>query len=90
MRAHGHKPTRHRGKLTTESRAAFKAVDLHVHDLRREFASRLLESSADLHDVQMFAKLEADGFAHHSHTATSTPCDTADESAVDHRANTLN
>jgi hypothetical protein len=33
--AHGHKPTRHRGKLTTESRAAFNAVDLHVHDLRR-------------------------------------------------------
>ena len=27
---------------------------LHFHDLRREFASRLLESSADLHDVQMF------------------------------------
>jgi integrase len=28
--------------------------DLHFHDLRREFASRLLESQADLHDVQMF------------------------------------
>jgi integrase len=28
--------------------------DLHFHDLRREFASRLLESRADLHDVQMF------------------------------------
>ena len=28
--------------------------DLHFHDLRREFASRLLESSADLHDVQLF------------------------------------
>jgi integrase len=28
--------------------------DLHFHDLRREFASRLLESHADLHDVQMF------------------------------------
>lgn len=27
---------------------------LHFHDLRREFASRLLESQADLHDVQMF------------------------------------
>jgi integrase len=27
---------------------------LHFHDLRREFASRLLESHADLHDVQMF------------------------------------
>jgi integrase len=29
-------------------------VALHFHDLRREFASRLLESRADLHDVQMF------------------------------------
>jgi integrase len=28
--------------------------DLHFHDLRCEFASRLLESQADLHDVQMF------------------------------------
>ncbi len=27
---------------------------LHFHDLRRDFASRLLESRADLHDVQMF------------------------------------
>jgi integrase len=27
---------------------------LHFHDLRREFASRLLESRADLHDVAMF------------------------------------
>lgn len=52
--AHGHTPVRRRGKLTSESRAAFQAIDLHVHDLRREFASRLLESSADLHDVQMF------------------------------------
>ena len=28
--------------------------DLHFHDLRREFACRLLESSADLHDVRNF------------------------------------
>jgi integrase len=26
--------------------------DLHFHDLRREFVCRLLESSADLHDVR--------------------------------------
>ncbi len=38
-------------KLTCE-RAAIRG--LHFHDLRREFASRLLESRADLHDVQMF------------------------------------
>ena len=31
-----------------------KINGLHFHDLRREFASRLLESRADLHDVQMF------------------------------------
>ena len=31
-----------------------KITGLHFHDLRREFASRLLESRADLHDVQMF------------------------------------
>ena len=52
--AHGQIPTRRRGKLTAAARAAFQSIDLHVHDLRREFASRLLESSADIHDVQMF------------------------------------
>jgi Phage integrase family len=29
-------------------------VDLHFHDLRREFACRLLESRAELHDVRDF------------------------------------
>jgi integrase len=29
-------------------------VDLHVHDLRREFACRLLEGRAELHDVRAF------------------------------------
>jgi integrase len=90
--AHGHTPIRARGKLTVESRAVLASINLHVHDLRREFASRLLEASADLHDVQLFLghstitttsrylqstptrlaraldKLEAAGFAHHSHT----------------------
>lgn len=46
LRAYGHAPNRARGKLTLESRVALQAVDLHMHDLRREFASRLLESSA--------------------------------------------
>jgi integrase len=54
LKAHGHTPTRKRGKLTPESRAAMQTINLHVHDLRREFASRLLESSADVHDVAMF------------------------------------
>jgi hypothetical protein len=38
---------------------------LHVHDLRREFACRLLESSADLHDVKDF-------LGHANITTTST------------------
>ena len=54
LKAHGHAPTRVRGKLTAEARAALRAIDVHIHDLRREFASRLLEASADLHDVQLF------------------------------------
>jgi integrase len=36
------------------TRAAAGIEDLHVHDLRREFASRLLESSAGLHDVMTY------------------------------------
>jgi integrase len=54
LRAHGHTSVRVRGKLTAESRAAYRAVGLHLHDFRREFASRLLEASADLHDVPLF------------------------------------
>ncbi len=42
-----------------------KILDLHFHDLRREFASRLLESSASLHDVQLF-------LGHANVTQTST------------------
>ena len=48
LRAHGHTPKRKRGKLVPEVRAALEAIDLDFRDLRREFASRLLESSADL------------------------------------------
>jgi integrase len=54
LRAHGQAPSRKRGKLTAESQAAYQAIDLHVHDLRREFACSLLESGAALHDVQAF------------------------------------
>jgi integrase len=49
------------GERVTSVRTAWKLTcdrarieGLHFHDLRREFASRLLESRADLHDVQMF------------------------------------
>ncbi len=65
LKAHRVTPLRSRGKLTAESRAAFQTINLHVHDLRREFASRLLESSADLHDVQLF-------LGHAAITTTST------------------
>lgn len=51
----------HCGECVTSIRTAWEltceraGIDgLHFHDLRREFASRLLESRADLHDVQMF------------------------------------
>jgi integrase len=48
LRAHGHEPVRQRGVLTAASRAAYRAIDLHLHDLRRQFACSLLESGADL------------------------------------------
>ena len=38
----------------TCKRVGIDPRSLHFHDLRREFASRLLESSADLHDVRDF------------------------------------
>ncbi len=31
-----------------------RSINLHLHDLRREFARRLLESGADQHDVRDF------------------------------------
>jgi hypothetical protein len=52
LRAFGHQPTWVTGKpgqLTPESRAALRAINLHFHDLRRQFACTLLESSAGLH-----------------------------------------
>jgi integrase len=50
--AHGQTPIRVRGKLTAASQAIYHAIDLHFHDLRREFASRLLETGAAIHDVR--------------------------------------
>ncbi len=56
LRAHGHDVTWASGgkKLSPESRAAYKKINLHFHDLRREFASRLRESGAPDHDVRDF------------------------------------
>ncbi len=57
LRAHGHTPQWVKGKpgqLAAEARAALRSINLHFHDLRREFACTLLESSAGLHDVSDF------------------------------------
>ena len=51
LKAHGHKPTWVKGKtnhLTPESRAVYRQIDLHYHDLRRQFGSRVLESGSSL------------------------------------------
>jgi integrase len=52
LRAHGHEPELVRGKISPKSRAVFQQIDLHMHDLRRECGSRLLEAGAGLHEVR--------------------------------------
>jgi integrase len=63
LRATGHKPVwiwRRKGlpnekgttKLSPESQAAYRAVNLHFHDLRHEAGSRLLEAGWPVHHVQ--------------------------------------
>ncbi len=63
LRAYGHKPvwlwTRKQGpnnkgttKLSPESQAAYRMIDLHFHDLRHEGGSRLLEAGWPVHHVQ--------------------------------------
>ena len=51
LKAHGHTPQWIKGKrdqLAPESLAAYRAINLHFHDLRREFGSRVLESGSSL------------------------------------------
>ena len=48
LRANGHVPQWSRHQFTEASRRAYREVDLHLHDLRREFASRILESGSSL------------------------------------------
>ena len=50
LKAHGYQP-KHRGKLSASSREALGAIGLHVHDLRREGASRFLEAGMPLNVV---------------------------------------
>ena len=53
LRAHGHKLTwASGGKLSPESRAALRSIDLHFHDLRHEAGSRWLESGVPLHHIR--------------------------------------
>jgi integrase len=52
LKAHGHKPTWTKGHLDATSRAAYDAIGLHFHDLRRESASRLLEGQVPEQYVQ--------------------------------------
>lgn len=61
LKAHGHTPTwtwvkskarKGTGRLSPESQGAYRAVDLHLHDLRHEAGSRLLEAGWPLHHVQ--------------------------------------
>ncbi len=61
LKAHAHEPTwtwtkkttkKGSGTLSAESRAAYRAIDLHMHDLRHEAGSRLLEAGWPLHEVQ--------------------------------------
>ena len=51
LKAHGHAPlwvTGKKNQLAPESLAAYRAINLHFHDLRREFGSRVLESGSSL------------------------------------------
>lgn len=72
LKSHGHTPvwvrskTKNRSaKLSAESRAALKAIDLHIHDLRREAASRWLDAGVPLTMIQKWL-----GHAKLSQTAT--------------------
>jgi integrase len=53
LRAHGHSSKWTKGgKLSTESRAALRTIDLHFHDLRHEAGSRWLEAGWPIHHVK--------------------------------------
>ena len=52
LRAHGHTPTWVKRGLSPASRAAYRTIDLHFHDLRHEAGSRWLEAGVPLHHVK--------------------------------------
>lgn len=53
-----------RNQLSSESRQALKAINLHFHDLRAEFGSRIIESGSTL--------VEARNLGHSSVNQTTT------------------
>jgi len=55
LKAHGHTPqwvTGTRNQLAPASREAYRQIGLHLHDLRREFATRVLEAGSSLLEVR--------------------------------------
>ena len=53
LKAHGQTPAYTRtGNLTADSRVAYRTIDLHFHDLRREAGSRWLEGGVPLHTIR--------------------------------------
>jgi integrase len=67
LKAHGHTPLWVKGtnQLAPESLVAYRAINLHFHDLRREFGSRVLESGSSLIEAR-------DLLGHASISQTST------------------
>jgi integrase len=54
LETHGHKPHRHAktGMLLRDSQLDLAKVNLHWHDLRREYASRLAERGVPITEIQ--------------------------------------
>jgi integrase len=54
LETHGHKPHRHAktGMLLRDSQQDLAKVNLHWHDLRREYASRLAERGVPITEIQ--------------------------------------
>jgi integrase len=88
LRAHDHKPVYvtkvvaegdsarkvRTALLTPESQAAYRSIDLHFHDLRREAGSRWLDAGVPLHRIQKWL-----GHSNISQTSTYLMADSADD-----------
>jgi integrase len=65
LKAHGHEPAWKGTSLSPKSQEAYRAIDLHFHDLRHEAGCRWLEAGWPIHHVQ-----EMLGHANLSQTST--------------------